>query len=222
MEQIFNELKKKFAFVNELDNKSLTLFRDTMIPSVYEEGTILLDEDRHCRGVVFILEGVIRIYKLSESGKEITLYRIGEGETCIFSISCNMSNISYKAIAQVEETAKIVMIPAEVFKRLFTENPAIQKHTFDTLATRLSEIMLVVEEISFHSMDKRIAAFLLDMVKNTKNNVIKTTHEKIAYELGTAREVVSRILKELEKNNAIKLSRGLIEVQNIEVLRNII
>ena len=133
-----------------------------------------------------------------------------------------LGDTKYPAIAEVEECAKILMIPSEFFKKLFSTDFLWQKFIFNTLSNRLVEVMMIVEEVAFKSMDKRLAKYLIEKTEiSINNNILKVTHEKIALELGTAREVVSRILKDFEKKEILDLSRGKITIKKTNILKKL-
>lgn len=208
----YNKLTELYPFIKEIDKKQREQFIKSIQPIESEKGRLLIAEGKVCERVIFVLEGSIRIYKVSESGREITLYRIGPGETCIMTIASILGNHNFEAIAEVEENASLVILSAELFKELFSTNIALQTYVFNELSTKLHEVMLVLEEVAFKSMDQRIGNFLKDKyIKNSKQN-IKITHEEIALELGTAREVVSRVLKDFQNRGLIKQLRGTIEI----------
>lgn len=159
--------------------------------------------------------------KTAESGREILLYRIGPGETCIIMLSSALGNIPYPATAIVEQDAEVMMIPIELYKQWLQNNQSIQAFTYQSLALRLSSVMALIEEISFKRMDLRLIRFLLDHTSE-KQPKIYATHEEVASELGTAREVISRILKNLEGSDLLRLSRGKIEITKRQELENLI
>ena len=219
---IVDELKYKFPFLNKLKADMLKRFMETIKIGKYPIGTMILEEGARCTNMVFVLQGIIRVYKLSKEGKEITLYRLGSGETCVLSVSCIMGKMNYPAMAEVEEKAILGIIPAEFYNELFLSELACQQFIFNTISTRLQEVMLLIDEVVFKSMDKRLAAFILQRLdKNHIGEKLDMTHEKIAIELGSAREVVSRLLKDFEKKNIVSLSRGSIIVKDKEVLKRI-
>lgn len=179
-----------------------------------------------CSEVYFLIRGKIRVYKILPDGKEITLYRIQDGEMCLFTISQILDHEPFDAIATVEQDSEVLVMPDKVFLNLLDSNSNFRNYIFKRLIDSLSEVMLLVEELTFKNMNKRVAKFILDVLpNNTKqsfdNCILRTTHEKIASELGTAREVVSRLLKEFESQGIIKLSRGRIEILDIDMLKNI-
>jgi len=216
------KLQASFPFLNKLKVDMLKKFMETIIIGKYPKGTMILEEGSSCTNMVFVLNGTIRVYKLSPEGKEITLYRLGNGETCVLSVSCIMGDLNYPAMAEVEEEVTLGIIPAEFYKELFLSEAACQQFIFNTISTRLQEVMLLIDEVVFKNMDTRLATFILQ--KLDKDNIevkIDMTHEKIAIELGTAREVVSRLLKDFEKKNIVGLSRGKIIVKDKEFLKKI-
>jgi CRP/FNR family transcriptional regulator len=165
---------------------------------IYAEGDV-------CSGIAFVLSGDIRVFKLGETGREITLYEIGPGETCILNASCILSGRTYPANAVAITDVDMLLIPSAAFRRLVDEHEAMRDFVFTLLSLRLSEVMELVEEVAFGRMDRRLMEYL---VEKSENNVLGTTHQKIANDLGTSREVVSRLLKDFERKQEIRLSRN--------------
>lgn len=209
-----NVLLNTFEFLSQIDNKKLDKLIKNIHISSYMAGTIILREGNACGNMVFILEGSIRVYKLSPEGREITLYHIGKGETCILLNNCIIENTNYPAIAEVEEDAELAIISSIYFNELIFPALSYQKYIFNILSKRLTDVLMIVDEVVFKHMDTRIAAFLYDKVLKSGNR-LDITHEKISMELGTAREVVSRILKDFEKQNILTLSRGIVNIKDM-------
>ena len=170
-------------------------------------------------GIALLISGVVRVFKLSPTGREITLYRFGEGESCIFTANAILHDQDFPALAVVERDAEAVMIPADKFKEWVRQYDAWRDFVFSLVSQRLYRVMEVVEEVAFQRMDRRIAAFLLD--RSQYKNPINITHQKIANEIGSSREVVSRLLEDFAGQGLIKLSRGKIEIQNFKGLNSI-
>ena len=206
-----NVLLNTFEFLSQIENKKLDKLIENIHISSFDPGTIILREGNACEYMVFILGGVIRVYKLSPEGREITLYHITKGETCILLNSCIVENNNYPAIAEVEEDVQLAIIPSLFFNELIFPEPSYQKYIFGILSKRLTEVLTIVDEVAFKHMDTRIATFLYDKALKSGNR-LEITHEKISMELGSAREVVSRILKDFEKQNILSLSRGIINI----------
>ena len=165
----------------------------------------------------------MRVFKLAESGQEITLYNVGAGEACPLNVSCILSDRPVPAMARVEEDVEALVIPAEIFRRWMAQYESLRTFVFETFATRLTEMMSLVEEVAFRRMDQRLARRLQDIFleSGTPRTSVETTHAELASDLGTAREVVSRLLKEFERLGAITLSRGKITLKNSALLREL-
>jgi CRP/FNR family transcriptional regulator len=194
------------------------VFMQQAVKASLPAGATVCHQGNVCQQLPILLSGQARVYKLSESGKEITLYRIAPGESCVLTASCIMSNLSFPAIAETEEDVEALLIPSNTVADWFEEYPAWRQFVFEMISRRLSSILTVIEEVAFQRMDSRLANYLANNVNN--ENCIKTTHQHIADELGTAREVVTRLLKDLEADRKIELKRGLIRILDKEKLQS--
>ncbi|HEY7727743.1 MAG TPA: Crp/Fnr family transcriptional regulator [Candidatus Eisenbacteria bacterium] len=170
-----------------------------------------------------LASGRMRVFKLGDGGQEITLYHVGPGEVCPLNVSCILSDRPVPAMAMVEEDAEAILLPAAVFRRLIAEHEPLRTFVFEMFSSRLAEVMSLVEEVAFRRMDQRLARRLEELlVKDGRpHGDITVTHAEIAADLGTAREVVSRLLKEFERRGAIRLARGRIMVRDAGLLRGI-
>jgi CRP/FNR family transcriptional regulator, anaerobic regulatory protein len=173
---------------------------------VYAEGDA-------CQAIAFVLSGEIRVYKIGENGREITLYEIGPGETCILNASCILSRTTYPANAITASDAIVLLIPSPDFRRLMAEQKEMRDFVFSLLSQRLTTVMALVEEVAFGRMDQRLLEYLIE---RSENNRLESTHQKIANDLGTSREVVSRLLKDLERKQQVRLSRNAIQILKLE------
>ncbi len=167
-----------------------------------------------------MIAGTLRIYKGSESGREITLYRIERGESCILSATCILNGGSFPAIAEAEGETDVLLVPAQLLTEHVDSNPDWRRFLFGLYAKRLEEVLSLVDEVAFHHMDARLAAFLLKNAAGRPSTVGRT-HVEIADELGTSREVVTRILRDFEGDGMITTSRGSIQVLRPDRLREI-
>jgi len=172
-------------------------------------GTQIYREGDACSAIAFVLSGDIRVYKIAETGREITLYEIGPGETCILNASCILANATYPANAVAVFDTDVLLVPSLEFRRLVTENDDMRTFVFTLLSQRLSTVMELVEEVAFGRMDQRLMDYLIE---KSENNVLGSTHQKIANDLGTSREVVSRLLKDFERRKLVRMSRNSIEL----------
>lgn len=171
-------------------------------------------EGNICGNVAFLLSGQARVYKMSEGGREITLYRIESGESCILTVSCILSDQNFPAFAVADQDLQAIIVSSDNFQRWVRQYSFWQEYVFNLVSKRLGAIIAVVEEIAFNKIDTRIAKHLLTV----KDSIIAETHQEIASEIGTSREVVSRILKDFEHEGLITLSRGKIKVENHKLL----
>jgi CRP/FNR family transcriptional regulator len=186
-----------------------------------EAGAYFLHEGDPCAHFAVLVSGRIRVFKFAESGHEITLYSVGPGEACPLSVSCLLSSRPVPAMAKVVEPVEAIIIPARTFRTMIAQHEALRSYVFLMLSARLSEVMSLVEEVAFVPMDERLAYRLVKLLgfANGPRRSVETTHAELAADLGTAREVVSRLLKRFEHLGAIALSRGRIEIRDARPLR---
>jgi CRP/FNR family transcriptional regulator len=160
--------------------------------------------------IAFLISGVVRVYKIGETGREITLYRFGLGESCVLTANAILSRQSFPAIATVEQAAEVVLVPAEVFRDWVRRSDAWRDFVFELLSQRLASLMAVVNEVAFRRLDVRLADFLL--ARSRRENPVRLTHQAIAAELGSSREVISRVLEDLAQQGVVQAARGQITV----------
>jgi CRP/FNR family transcriptional regulator len=176
---------------------------------------VFVEGDR-TESIAFLLSGVVRVYKVSETGREITLYRFGLGQSCILTANAILSRQSFPAIATVEEEAEAVLIPAESFRDWVRRYDLWREFVFDLFSQRLQAVMTIVDEVAFQRMDRRVAAFLLEQAQ--AGNPIEITHREIAAEVGSSREVISRLLEDFSSQGMLATARGSIEVLDFQAL----
>jgi CRP/FNR family transcriptional regulator len=208
---------KAFPHLVELSPQEREAVLDEMSVGVYPAGTVMIEQGRRCRGAAFVLSGVIRVYKISEEGREITLYRLGCGETCILSVSCLLGGVDYPVIAEVEDDAEVAMLPIAALREAMLKSEPWQKFLFASMSGAIIDVLTVLDEVAFRSMDARLAARLLQCDRG----LIEMTHEQLASDMGTAREVVSRLLKELENRKLVRLGRGSVAVLDRKALEKL-
>jgi CRP/FNR family transcriptional regulator len=177
---------------------------------ILEEGTIILREGQICSAVPFVLDGSIRVFKTSENGREITLYRIEKGQSCILSLGCGKGIDSFPATVVAEQRTSAAFIPSDTVKRLFTEGPSFRDFVREQYTRRMAEVIELVEEIAFRRVDERLIQTLTEL--RSTAGLVTTTHQELADHVGTSREVVSRILKDLEQRGTLEISRGSVQL----------
>ncbi len=178
-------------------------------------GTVLFDERQPCQGFPLILEGAVRVVKASASGRELPLYRVSPGETCVITSSCLLGKADYSARGTAESDLVLVFLPAAAFSALLAE-PVFRDFVFHLFSGRIAELMQLVEEVAFKKLDQRLAALLLG-----KGRVVYATHQQLADELGSVREIVSRLLKGFATQKLVALGREQIEILDAPGLRQI-
>jgi len=216
--QISQRVIETFPFLKSLFSENEPVPSISSLITKLPKGLTVFREGDECSGIAFILSGTIRIYKTAENGREITLYRIGKGESCILSISSVFSHKPFEAFADVEEECEILLVPPKLFRHWMSNNEKLTEWVFGLLANRLGSVLLTVEEVAFQRVDRRITDFLLHAKQLTSGNII-VTHQQLATELGTSREVVSRILKDFEKKGLISIHRGSIQIEAMDQLK---
>lgn len=188
--------------------------------SFYEKGQTLHRGDLDCIGVLLIKEGSLRTYITSEEGREVTLYRLDSGEFCILSASCILKDITFDVSIEAETDCEVIQVDSAALAKLSDSNVYVELFTYKIAAERFSDVMWAMQQILFTSFDKRLAAFLYDESVKQKDTTIHMTHEQIAKNLGTAREVVSRMLKYFSQEGLVTLARGGITITDNVKLRN--
>ena len=181
-------------------------------------GETVFQPGAECHNYIVVLEGWVKVLLLAPSGREIVLYRVGGGETCVLTTSCLMQGSQYDAAAITETSVTALLIPRPAFNEMMNTSAAFRQFIFSSFSTRLNELLGLVNEVAFGHVDKRLAGWLLARAQRGR---VTATHQQIAGELGTAREVVSRLLKELERHGAVSLTRGAVSIRDEARLRQL-
>lgn len=184
-------------------------------PMTVPAGTVLFDERQPCQGFPFVLSGGIRVVKLSANGRELPLYKVLPGESCIISSSCLLGHADYNARGIAESETVLALLPRSLFDALLRE-PAFRNFVFHLFAERIAELMQLIEEVAFRKLDQRLANLLLG-----KGRQLHTTHQQLADELGSVREIVSRLLKGFAEQGLVRLGREQIEILDPAGLRRL-
>ncbi|MCL4297630.1 MAG: Crp/Fnr family transcriptional regulator [Anaerolineae bacterium] len=210
------DLERHFTFLKNAGQEvKKQLWQHAQIKEIPAGASICWEGDT-CTQLALVLSGAVRVYKVGESGREITLYRIEENESCILTASCILSQTQFPAFAVAETTVQAVLVPASILREWVQQYEVWRDYVFGLMSQRLTAVIATVEEVAFRRVDARIAEFVANLAEEQQE--VKITHQEIAFELGTAREVVSRILKDFEREKLIALSRGSIVIQNKQAL----
>ena len=207
--------------------EKLTTQQKERIASVVEfrkvkKGVHIHDSSAECLGLVMVKTGQLRAYILSEDGREITISRLFEYDVSLLSASCVMPDMQFNVMIEAEKDTEFWSIPACLFKNLVDESLAVSSFANSLISGNFSELMWLMEQIMWKSFDKRLAAFLLEEAQLEGSSVLKITHEKIANHMGTAREVVTRMLRYFQSEGMVKLTRGTIELEDEEKLNALV
>lgn len=198
----------RFPFYNSLSEEAKELLKSTAMAVSMPAKMELFVQGDSCKDILFLTDGSVRVYRHHESGQEITLYFLAPFEQCNVNLNSAFTNTPAIGTAVSESEIQGFMLPAKIVKRLYTMEQAYQQYVFDLFATRMEGMADLVEDLRFKKMDER----LFNWLKHLNTTVINITHDKLASHLGTSREVISRLLKELENQGVLKLTRGQIEL----------
>lgn len=204
---------------DKLTKEQQELVKQVAVHRHVTSGTLLHDGSKDCLGLILVCTGQLRAYIVSEEGREVTVYRMFDRDVSILSASCMMQNIQFDIFIEAEKDCEIWIIPAYIFMKLMEESSAMAKYANDLLAGCLSDVMWLMEQIMWKSFDKRLAEFLLEECVVADTHKLSITHEKIANHLGTAREVVTRMLRYFQSEGMVKLTRGTVEIIDEKKLR---
>lgn len=215
-EAIRSSFLAQFPIFNSLPGPDLDLALGAAHVRRVPKGATPFGTNSPCMGFSMLLEGVIRVVKLGANGREVELYRLQPGESCLISSSCMLGKANYSADAVAQTDLLVFTIPPSVFKQLLARNEVFQEFVFSQFSQRLADLMMLVEAIAFQKLDQRLAHLLLE-----EGPELKTSHARLADRLGTVRDIVGRLLKNFEQRELVSLSRERIRVLNAEGLKEV-
>ena len=219
-EELVALFKDNFPFWDKLSQTEKETFVNSSQYISFRKGTNI-HNGNECTGIILIRTGSLRLYILSDEGKEITLYRLFPGEMCMLSASCVLNNITFDVFVDAEENSECIIVGGCAYAALSERCDAAKIFALETALARFSDVMWVMQQILFMSMDKRLAIFLLDEISKVGGDTVHLTHEQIAKYMGSAREVVTRMLKYFSSEGIVELSRGGIKVLDQKRLRSL-
>lgn len=221
-EQDVNYISHSFAFWDKLNDGQKNRIINGSYPVHYEKGTRVHSGSNDCIGILLIKKGELRVYILSEEGKEVTLFRLREDNICILSASCILENITFDVHIDAETDSEVLVVDAASYQQVCIQNIYADNYTNKLIIDAFSEVMWAMEQILFMSFDKRLAIFLLDETARSGSDTVELTHEQIAKYVGSAREVVSRMMKYFAGEGIVELYRGGVKVANKKKLRELV
>lgn len=207
---------------NKLNASQQNILINSAVNRKFKKAEILHSGSDDCTGLILIISGQLRAFTISESGKELTIYRLFDRDICLFSASCVMNSIQFDITITAERDTEVLVIPSEIYKSIMEVSAPLANYTNEVMASRFSDVMWLIDQVMWKSFDKRLADFLLNETNIEGSDKLKITHETIGNHLGSPREVVTRMLKYFVNEGFISLSRGTVEIINKNGLEKII
>ena len=208
------DFARYFPIWNKLNPSQQERIRSVSELQKYKAGAVLHDGSPDCLGMLLVRSGQLRAYLLNEEGREITICRFFEMDICLFTAACVMPNMQFDIFIEAEKDTEMWIIPACLYKNLMDESLVLANYAHDLITNHFSELMWLMEQIMWKSFDKRLAKFLLEESVLEESDSLKITHEKIANHMGTAREVVTRMLRYFQSEGMIRLTRGTVDIKD--------
>ena len=215
------DFSQYFPIWNKLTDDQRQRITQRVVRREVKKGTLLHGGSNECTGLLLVRTGQLRAYILSDEGREITIYRLFDRDMCLFSASCIMRSIQFDITVEAEKDTELWLIPPDVYQSVMNESAAVANYTNEVMASRFSEVMWLMEQIMWKSLDKRLAAFLAEESAIEGSETLKLTHETIAKHLGSHREVITRMLRYFQSEGWVKVSRGTVEILDMDALEGL-
>lgn len=209
-----------FPFWSKLMEPEKELIKNAARIEEYNKGELIHRTDTGCKGIMAVLSGQMRIYILSEEGREVTLFRIPKNEVCVLSAACLLDSIAFDVLIEATEDTEVLVIPTCSLNQTMDLNPQVELYLYKTATENFSDVMWTMQQILFMRIDQRIAQFLWDEMVRKNSQTLHITHDEIAKHIGSAREVVTKVMKYLAKEEVVALTRGKIEILSKDKLQN--
>ena len=216
---VMKNFEALFPFWTQLNNTEKELIEKSSYVEKYDKGMMMHRTDGSCKGLMTVLSGQLRTYILSEEGREVTLFRVNKEEVCVLSASCLMDTITFDVMIEATEDTEVLVLPASTLNQVVQQNPYIELFLYKSATEKFSDVMWTMQQILFLKIDQRVAQFLWDEMVQKNSMTLSITHDEIARYIGSAREVVTKVLKYMVKEGALELKRGTIIILDKEMLR---
>ena len=210
-----------FPVFDRLDETQQERLEKSAVLKKIKKGTVMGSGSDDCLGLLLIRSGQLRAFIVSDEGRELTVYRLFDRDMCLFSASCMMNSVQFDISIEAEKDTEAWLIPISVYRGLMDESAVIANHTNEIMSARFTDVMWLMEQVMWKSFDRRLAAFLSEESVIEGSHMLGITHDRIASHLGTAREVVTRMLRYFQGEGIVKLSRGRIDILDEEKLRTL-
>lgn len=213
------QIKELYPFWSSLSDTEKELVGNVVYTEKYNKGMLMHRTEDSCKGLMTVLSGQLRTYILSEEGREVTLFRVNAEEVCVLSASCLMDSITFDVLIEATEDTEVLVLPSATLNLLMQQNPQVELFLYKTATEKFSDVMWTMQQILFLKIDQRVAQFLWDEMVHKSTMTLSITHDEIARYIGSAREVVTKVLKYMVKENVLELKRGTIIILDKEKLR---
>ena len=205
---------EKFSFWEHLSDEERKFLNDHTYPVKFAKGEMVRSGNDRCAGVMLVKKGRLRTYTMSSDGRDVTLYRIEEGDVGVMSASCALQSVTFHVLIEAEDDTEVLLTESDAFRRLADENVSVRCFGYEKASERLSEMLWKLQQVLFLSADQRLAIFLRDESGRLGTDELRITHEQIAKYMGSAREVVSRLLKYFSQEGIVEVRRGAIRIKD--------
>lgn len=209
-----------FPFWSQLSDIEKRVIESAVYVEKFDKGMLMHRTSDSCKGLMAVLSGQLRTYILSEEGREVTLFRVNKEEVCVLSASCLMDAITFDVLIEATEDTEVLVLPAAILNQVIQQNSHVEIFLYKSATEKFSDVMWTMQQILFLKIDQRVAQFLWDEMLQKNSMTLSLTHDEIARYIGSAREVVTKVLKYMVKEEALELKRGTIVVLNKEKLRS--
>lgn len=214
-----NKIEQLLPFWNDLDTFEKERLLKGCFETTYKKGLLMHRCEQQCSGIMLIQEGQLRTYVVSDEGREVTLFRVYQDDVCVLSATCLMDSIVFDVMIDAVEDTSVIMVPSVILSPLMEKYPKIEAYLYKTATERFSDVVWTMQQILFLSADKRVAIFLWDEIARTNRMTLSITHDEMARYIGSAREVVTKVLKYFAQEGIVILERGKIQVTDKELLK---
>ena len=214
------ECSKLYPFWEQLTEEEKVYIEQSCYKETYQKGMLMHRSRDNCKGLIAVLSGQLRTYLMSDEGREVTLFRVNGGDVCVLSTASLMDSIEYDVLIEPTEETEVLVLPADCLNQVVKNNPQVELYLYKTAAERFSEVMWTIQQILFQRIDQRVATFLCEESARSKELTLCMTHDEIARNIGSAREVVTKALKYLAEYGVIELKRGKIIILDLEKIKS--
>lgn len=214
MNKAIENMKEICPFWMNLNESERALIKNAIQTEKYVKGTMMHRTQDSCKGLVTVLSGQLRTYILSDEGREVTLFQVRQNEVCVLSASCLMDSITFDVIIEAMQDTEVLIIPSVILNQVMRQNLNVELYLYKAAVEKFSDVMWTMQQILFMKIDRRVARFLWDEMLHQNSELLKITHDEVTKYIGSAREVVTKVMKYLVEENVVELKRGTIKIKD--------